>query len=121
MSWFSYLLKAQIESANFNIVTLLLHFLNLKSFVDIFSPDGGHTALNHVLTSGALGLVVVLPAPYEVDDGGDTTAAEEGHIHGQVEVVRSQEERYHVPKNFHAPGKQVKIYRDDILLSSAPI
>ena len=104
----------------------LKKWLNHKSFVDIFSlpnisADKGHKALNHVLTSGALGLVIVLPAPYEVDDGGDTTAAEEGHIHGQVEVVRSQEERYHVPKNFHAPGKKVKIYRDDILLSSAPI
>ena len=88
----------------------LKKWLNHKSFVDIFSlpnisADGGHKALNHVLTSGALGLVIVLPAPYEVDDGGDATAAEDGHIHGQVEVVRSQEERYHVPKNFHAPSK----------------
>ena len=64
------------------------------SIVDIFSfpdlsPDDGHQTLNHVFISGALGLVVVFPAPIEVDDGGDATAAEDGHVHGQVEVICS--------------------------------
>ena len=71
-----------------------------------FPRDGWQKVFDDVLLSGAAGRPVVeVPAPDEVDDGGEAAAADAGQIHRQVEVIGLQEEPHHVAQYSHEPGK----------------
>ena len=60
---------------------------DISHLIPLLPPDDGHKTLDDVFLPGAAGPVEVFSAPDEVDDGGEAGAAEDGQVHGQVEVV----------------------------------
>lgn len=99
-----------------------LQKLALVYTLDLLLPaDNRHKVLNHVLLSWAAGPVEEFLTPDEVDDGSEARAADDAQVHGQVEVVRHQEDPQHVTQHIETPGNQVESYGDNILLPSTSI